>query len=72
MAIRGYLVFIPFGSVASMEFGAPGDDTVMVARTTGQLAGPFEVVQVIADKLVMQPCGPVANEMRRRLGVTGE
>lgn len=67
MAIKGYVVFVPGENVASMEYGAPGDDKATVATTPGHLAGPFEVVMTVSDKPVIQPCGPVANEVRRHL-----
>jgi hypothetical protein len=52
VSVRGYLVFVPFENVASMEYGGtpttPGSvtrpDMVTVATTPGHLAGPFEVV----------------------------
>lgn len=57
MGVRGYLVYVPFGNVASYEFGGtpatPGSvtrpDKATVATTPGHLAGPFEVRQVIND-----------------------
>lgn len=59
MAVRGYLVFVPFENVASYEFGGtstvPGSvtqpDKVTVATTPGHLAGPFEVREVVRDDL---------------------
>jgi hypothetical protein len=50
-----------------MEYGAPGDDKAVVATVPGHLAGPFTVVQAVGDKPMVQPCGPVANEVRRQL-----
>jgi hypothetical protein len=47
MAVRGYLVFVPFENVASMQYGNNGaPDQVTVATAPGQLAGPFEVREV--------------------------
>jgi len=44
VSVRGYLVFVPFENVASMEYGNNGaPDKVTVATTPGHLAGPFEV-----------------------------
>jgi len=50
MAVRGYLVFVPFENVASMEYGSNGaPDMVMIAKVRGHLVGPFEVHQVIQE-----------------------
>jgi hypothetical protein len=46
MGVRGYLVFVPFENVASMEYGNNGaPDKATVATTPGHLAGPFQVVE---------------------------
>lgn len=50
MAVKGYLVFVPFGNVAAMEYGSNGaPDKVTVATEPGKLAGPFEVHQTLQD-----------------------
>jgi hypothetical protein len=54
MSVKGYLVFVPFGNVASMEYGNDGaPDKVTVATTPGHLAGPFEVEQTVQDEVVL-------------------
>ena len=51
MQTKGYLVFVPFGNVASMEYGNNGQpDMATVATTPGHLAGPFRVDGPIVDK----------------------
>jgi hypothetical protein len=48
MAVRGYLVFVPFENIATMQYGNNGaPDRVTVATTPGHLAGPFEVREVV-------------------------
>jgi hypothetical protein len=48
VSIKGYLIFVPFENVASMEYGNNGaPDKATVATTPGHLAGPFEVREVI-------------------------
>ena len=57
MSVKGYLVFVPFENVASMEYGntptTPGSvtrpDMVTVATTPGHLAGPFEARQTVRE-----------------------
>lgn len=48
MAVKGYLVFVPFENVASMDYGsATRPDRAVVATTPGDLAGPFDVAAVV-------------------------
>ena len=69
MGVKGYLVFVPFENVASMEYGGtpttPGSvtrpDMVTVATTPGHLAGPFEVHQTVQDT------APLAEALRSAL-----
>jgi hypothetical protein len=57
VSVKGYLIFVPFENVASMEYGGtpttPGSvtrpDMVTVATTPGHLAGPFEARQTVRD-----------------------
>lgn len=50
MSVKGYLVYVPFENVASMEYGNNGaPDKATVATAPGHIAGPFEVEQVIQD-----------------------
>lgn len=59
MSVKGYLVFVPFENVASMEYGNNGaPDKVTVAKVRGHLVGPFEVHQVI------QEAAPLAEALR--------
>lgn len=54
MAVRGYLVYVPFGNVATMQYGSNGaPDKVTVATVPGHLAGPFEVHQTLQDPLAL-------------------
>jgi hypothetical protein len=71
MSVKGYLVFVPFENVASMEYGGtpttPGSvtrpDMVTVATTPGHLAGPFEVHQTVQDD------APMAEALRSALKI---
>lgn len=48
MGVKGYLVFVPFENVATMEYGNNGaPDKITAATTPGHLAGPFEVHQTV-------------------------
>jgi hypothetical protein len=50
MSVKGYLVFVPFENVASMEYGNNGaPDKVTAATTPGHLAGPFEARQTVRE-----------------------
>ena len=43
--VSGYVVFVPFASVASMAYGNNGQpDMATVATEPGHLAGPFRVI----------------------------
>jgi hypothetical protein len=56
VAVQGYLVFVPFGNVASYEFGNNGQpDKATVATTPGQLAGPFLVARTVLLAPGLQP-----------------
>lgn len=50
MSVKGYLVFVPFENIATMQYGNNGaPDQVTVATTPGHIAGPFEVEQTVQD-----------------------
>jgi hypothetical protein len=50
MAVKGYLVYVPFGNIATMAYGNGADpDKATVATTPGDLAGPFEVTAVVGS-----------------------
>jgi hypothetical protein len=50
VSIKGYLVFVPFENVASMEYGNNGaPDKATVATAPGHLAGPFGVREVVGS-----------------------
>jgi hypothetical protein len=54
MSVKGYLVFVPFENIATMQYGNNGaPDRVTVATTPGHLAGPFEVHQTVQDPAAM-------------------
>ena len=60
MTVRGYLVYVPFENVASMEYGSNGQpDKATVATEPGKLAGPFEVRRIVKDERVPPHGRPV-------------
>jgi predicted phage tail protein len=54
VSVRGYMIFVPFENIASMEYGSSGaPDKVTVATTPGHVAGPFEVESTVQDAAEM-------------------
>lgn len=50
MTVKGYLVYVPSGNVASMEYGSgAAPDMATVVTVPGDLAGPFEVRAVVGS-----------------------
>jgi hypothetical protein len=51
MAVKGYLVYVPFENIATMAYGnGEQPDKATVATTPGDLAGPFEVTAVVGSE----------------------